>query len=124
MAVINLTEANFNETTENNPIVIVDFWAPWCGPCVQFGPIFEETSNEYPDITFAKVNTEEEQGIAGHFNIQSIPTVMIIREGIIVFLQAGMLPKEALQDVLNQVVALNMDEVRAEIAKQEANNQQ
>ncbi len=120
MAVINLTEANFNETTENNPIVIVDFWAPWCGPCVQFGPIFEETSNEYPDITFAKVNTEEEQGIAGHFNIQSIPTVMIIREGIIVFLQAGMLPKEALVDVINQVVALNMDEVRAEIAKQEA----
>ncbi len=124
MSVINLTEANFNETTENNPILVIDFWAPWCGPCVQFAPTFEEVANEYPDIAFGKVNTEEEQGIAGYFNIQSIPTVMIIREGVIVFSQPGMLPKEALKDVIEQVQALNMDDVRAEIAKQQEGDKQ
>ena len=124
MAIINLTAANFNETAEKNPILVIDFWAPWCGPCRQFAPIYEEVANEYPDIAFGKVNTEEEQDIAGYFRIQSIPTVMIIREGVIVFSQPGMLPKEALKDVIDQVLALNMDEVRAEIAKQEENNQQ
>ena len=124
MAIINLTAANFNETAEKNPILVIDFWAPWCGPCRQFAPIYEEVAKEYPDIAFGKVNTEEEQDIAGYFRIQSIPTVMIIREGVIVFSQPGMLPKDALKDVIEQVLALNMDEVRAEIAKQEENNPQ
>ncbi len=124
MAIINLTAANFNETAEKNPILVIDFWAPWCGPCRQFAPIYEEVAKEYPDIAFGKVNTEEEQDIAGYFRIQSIPTVMIIREGVIVFSQPGMLPKEALKDVIEQVLALDMDEVRAEIAKQEENNPQ
>jgi len=124
MAIINLTAANFNETAEKNPILVIDFWAPWCGPCRQFAPIYEEVAKEYPDIAFGKVNTEEEQDIAGYFRIQSIPTVMIIREGVIVFSQPGMLPKDALKDVIDQVLALNMDEVRAEIAKQEENNPQ
>ncbi len=124
MEIINLTEENFNETAEQNPILVIDFWAPWCGPCRQFAPIFEETAKEYPDIAFGKVNTEEQQGIAGYFQIQSIPTVMIIREGVIVFAQPGLLPKEALKDVIEQVKALNMDEVREQIAKEEANNQQ
>ncbi len=122
MAIVNLNAENFNETAEKNPIMIIDFWAPWCGPCRQFAPIYEETATEYPDIVFGKVNTEEEQDIAGYFKIQSIPTVMIIREGVIVFAQPGMLPKEGLKDVIEQVLALNMDDVRAEIAKEETNN--
>jgi len=119
MAIVELTGENFNEVSEKNPILIIDFWAPWCGPCRQFAPIYEEVAGEYPDIAFGKVNTEEQQDIAGYFKIQSIPTVMIIREGIIVFAQPGMLPKEGLKDVIEQVTALDMDEVRAEIAKQE-----
>jgi len=124
MAIINLTEENFNETAEQNPILVIDFWAPWCGPCRQFAPIFEEVAAQHTDIAFAKVNTEEQQGIAGYFQIQSIPTVMIIREGVIVFAEPGMLPKEALEDIINQVKALDMDEVRAQIAKEQANNPQ
>ncbi len=124
MAIINLTEENFNETAEQNPILVIDFWAPWCGPCRQFAPIFEEVAAQHTDIAFAKVNTEEQQGIAGYFQIQSIPTVMIIREGVIVFAEPGMLPKEALEDIINQVKALDMDEVRAQIEKEQANNPQ
>ncbi len=122
MAIVELTAENFNDVAEKNPILIIDFWAPWCGPCRQFAPIYEEVAGEYPDIAFGKVNTEEQQDIAGYFNIQSIPTVMIIREGVIVFSQPGMLPKEGLKDVIEQVKALDMDEVRAEIAKEEEAN--
>ena len=122
MAIVELTAENFNDVAEKNPILVIDFWAPWCGPCRQFAPIYEETAGEYPDIAFGKVNTEEQQDIAGYFKIQSIPTVMIIREGIIVFAQPGMLPKEGLKDVIEQVTALDMDEVRAEIAKEESGN--
>ena len=119
MAIVELTAENFNDVAEKNPILVIDFWAPWCGPCRQFAPIYEETAGEYPDIAFGKVNTEEQQDIAAYFKIQSIPTVMIIREGVIVFAQPGMLPKEGLKDVIEQVLALDMDEVRAEIAKEE-----
>ena len=124
MALVELNAQNFNETVENNPITIIDFWAPWCGPCRQFAPIYEKVSAEYPDIAFGKVNTEENQDLAGYFRIQSIPTIMIIREGVVVFNQAGMLPEDALKDIIEQVKALDMDMVREEIAKAEANNAQ
>ena len=124
MATIKLTKDNFNEVIENNDITVIDFWAEWCGPCKQFAPIFEKVSNEYSDIVFAKVNTEEEQELAGYFQIRSIPTTMIIREGVVVFSQPGLLPEEALKDVIEQVKALNMEEVKKEIEKQqqEGNN--
>ena len=119
MALENLTAENFNEKIGENSIAIIDFWAPWCGPCRSFAPIFEKVAEENPDILFGKVNTEEEQAIAGEFQIRSIPTVMVIKEGIIVFNQAGMLPEEALKDIIKQVRELDMDMVRAEIAKQQ-----
>ena len=120
MALETLTAENFNSIVENNPIVIIDFWAPWCAPCRSFAPIYEKTSEQYPDIVFGKVNTEEEQELAGYFQIRSIPTTMILKEGIAIFSQAGLMPEEALKDVLEQAIALDMDMVRAEIAKEEA----
>ncbi len=123
MATIELTEENFEKTITDNDIVIIDFWAEWCGPCKSFGPIFEKASEEFPDITFAKVNTEEQQALAGHFQIRSIPTVMVMKEKVIVFQQPGMLPQEAFADLLGQVKALDMDEVRKQIEEQQAAQQ-
>lgn len=121
MATIALTEENFNQTVKDNQIVIIDFWAEWCGPCKTYGPIFEATSEKYPDITFAKVNTDEQQALAGQFQVQSIPTTAILKEDILIFNQAGMLPEEGLADIITQVKALDMDKVRADIkAQQEA----
>lgn len=122
MALENLTAENFEEKVLNSDIAILDFWAPWCGPCRQFAPIFEKVAGENPDILFGKVNTEEEQALAGHFRIQSIPTIMIFREGIGVFQQPGMVPEEGLKDLIAQVKALDMDAVRKEIEQQQANN--
>lgn len=119
MATIELNEENFESTVTNNDIVMVDFWAPWCGPCKSFGPIYESVSEKHPDIVFAKINTEVEQGIAGHFQIRSIPTLMIFREQIIIFAQAGMLPASALEELIGQVKALDMVKVKADIAAQE-----
>ncbi len=119
MALENLTAENFNEKISSSQLSIIDFWAPWCGPCKSFAPIFEKVASENPDILFGKVNTEEEQAIAGEFQIRSIPTIMIIREGIIIFNQAGMLPEDGLKDVIKQAKELDMDMVRAEIAKQQ-----
>ncbi|WP_345977551.1 thioredoxin [Sulfurimonas sp. HSL3-7] len=124
MALVTLTEENFEKTVTDNDIVIIDFWAPWCGPCKSFGPIFEKTSEQFPDIIFGKVNTEEQQGLAGHFQIRSIPTTVILKEQIIVFNQAGVLSEEALVDIVGQVQALDMDKVRKEIEEQQAAQQQ
>lgn len=115
MATIELTEESLEKTVVENDIVIIDFWAPWCGPCKSFGPIYEEVSEKYPDVVFAKVNTEEQQAIAAHFQIRSIPTLMIFREQIVLFSEAGMLPAAGLEDVIKQVKGLDMEKVKAEI---------
>ena len=112
MAVDALVAANFDTTITDNDIVVIDYWAPWCGPCMGFAPIFEQIAGENPDIKFVKVNTDEEQGLAGHFQIRSIPTLMIFRENVIVFEQAGSLPKSALQGVIDEIKALDMTEVK------------
>jgi len=110
---------NFEATVAGEGITLVDFWAEWCGPCKMFGPIFEEAAAENPDVTFAKVDTEAEQQLAGALGIMSIPTLMIFRDGIQLFSQPGALPKSALDDLLRQVRELDMDEVRKEIAEQD-----
>jgi len=122
MALENLTAENFNDRVTAHEIAIIDFWAPWCGPCKQFGPIFEKVAAEYPDILFGKVNTEEEQAIAGHFQIQSIPTTIILRENIALFQQPGLIPEEALHDLIKQVQELDMDQIRKEIEEQQKSN--
>ena len=122
MATMNVTMENFEETVLSDGITLVDFWAEWCGPCKMFGPIFEESSDENPDVTFAKVDTEAEQQLAGSLQIMSIPTLMIFRDGIQLFSQAGALPKNALDDLLRQVRELDMDAVRAEIDKQKSDD--
>ena len=118
MATLDLTKENFEQTVNDNPIVIVDFWAPWCGPCRGFAPVFEKAAESHPDVVFAKVNSDEQQELAGAFNIRSIPTLMVFREKVILFQQAGALPGQALEQVLTQAKALDMAKVHAEIAAQ------
>jgi thioredoxin 1 len=121
--VMEVTKENFSEVIENNNIVLVDFWASWCGPCKAFAPIFEAAAEANPDITFAKINTEEQQELAASFQIRSIPTLMAFRDQIIVFSQPGMLPESAVKQLISQVRELDMDKVRKDIAEQEANAQ-
>ncbi len=120
MAVTQLTQQNIDETINNNDIVVIDFWAPWCGPCKAFKPVFEEASERHTNITFAACNTEEQVELASSFRIQSIPTLVVFREGIGIFGQPGMLPAEALDELVEKVRALDMAEVRAEVEKQQA----
>ncbi|HWJ98631.1 MAG TPA: thioredoxin domain-containing protein [Acidimicrobiales bacterium] len=115
MATIDLTEATFPGTIAEGT-VLVDWWASWCGPCRAFAPTYEAVSEQHPDITFAKIDTEAEQGLAGAADIQSIPTLMVFRDGILLFRQSGALPAAALDDLVSQVQALDMDEVRAQVA--------
>jgi len=119
VATVNLTQANFEETITSKDIVIVDFWAPWCKPCQSFAPVFESTSEKYPDIVFAKVNTDEERELGSHFQIRSIPTLMIFREKVIIYSQAGSLPASALQDVITKAQELDMETVRKEMTQQD-----
>jgi thioredoxin len=119
MATLELTKENFEQTVNDNPIVIVDFWAPWCGPCRGFAPVFEKASEAHPDVVFAKINSDEQQELAAAFNIRSIPTLMVFREKVILFQQAGALPGQALEQVLTQAKALDMAKVHAEIAAQQ-----
>ena len=123
MATIELTRDNFEQTVNGNPIVIVDFWAPWCGPCRGFAPVFEKASEAHPDVVFAKVNSDQQQELAGSFNIRSIPTLMVFREKVVLFQQAGALPGQALEQVLTQAKSLDMAIVHAEIAAQNAAEQ-
>ncbi len=115
VAVVDLTKDNFEDTITNNAFVIIDFWATWCGPCRSFAPTYEKVSEDHPDIIFGKVNTEEEQELAMHFQVRSIPTLMIFRDNIIIFSQPGALPDSAFRDLLGKAGELDMDEVRAQI---------
>jgi thioredoxin len=120
MATVELTKENFEQVVTGNDMVIVDFWAPWCAPCRAFAPTFEQASEQHADVVFAKVNTEEEQEVAGAFSIRSIPTLMVFREKVILYAEAGSLPAPALEQVLAQAKALDMAAVHQEIAERGA----
>ncbi len=117
MATVDLTKDNFEDVVTGNDMVIVDFWAPWCAPCRAFAPTFEQASEQHADVVFAKVNTEEQQEVAGAFNIRSIPTLMVFREKVILYAEAGSLPAQALEQVITQVKGVDMPAVHREIAE-------
>ncbi len=120
MATQKLTMDTLEQTLDNNDIVLIDFWAEWCGPCKMFGPIFEKASEKHDDIAFMKVDTEEDQQLAGAFGIQSIPTLAIFRDKIMIYKQPGALPENSLEDIIRQVRELDMEKIKAEVEAQNA----
>jgi len=119
MATVALTAENFNQYVEKDGVLVIDWWAPWCGPCRTFGPIYDKASEQHADVTFGKVNTEEQPELAGTFQIQAIPTLMVFRDQVLVFARPGALPAAALDEIIGQVRALDMDDVRKKIAEDE-----
>jgi thioredoxin 1 len=122
MAVVELNKSDFEQTVKDNDFVVVDFWAPWCGPCRSFAPVYDKVSEDHSDIVFAKVNTEQEQEIAAHFQIRSIPTLMIFREQIIIFAQPAALPEGSFRQLLEKAKELDMAEVRRQVEEQQKAN--
>jgi thioredoxin len=119
MATVALTAENFNQYVEKDGVLVIDWWAPWCGPCRAFGPIYDKASEQHADVTFGKVNTEEQPELAGTFQIQAIPTLMVFRDQVLVFARPGAIPAAALEEIIGQVRALDMDDVRKKIAEEE-----
>lgn len=120
MAVVELNKDSFEDTINNNSFVVIDFWAPWCGPCKSFAPTYEKVSEDFPDVVFSKINTEDEQEIAAHFQIRSIPTLMIFRDQVIIYSEAGALPEGSFRQLVEQASTLDMDDVRKQIADSES----